>query len=281
MKKTVMKKKGRILGGALNAALKLLLIFLIAYPFIWMVFTSFKPYKETTIYPPTLLPTNWTTEGYVKALEMVDVATFLKNSLIVSLTVLVLQYLVIVPAAYAFARCKFRFKGFFFGIVLLGFMIPQQVTFIPIYLMFSKAGLLQSLIPQILPFISNAFGIFLLRQYFMQIPEEIIEAARLDDSGELKIILRIMIPMARPAIFTIGLLSFISSWNSYFWPLIMTTKDAYRTLPIGVAMLNSQEGGRLWNVLMAGNMFLVVPILIVYLFANKQIRKAFAYSGIK
>ena len=165
-----------------------------------MVFTSFKPYKETTIYPPTLLPTNWTTEGYVKALEMVDVATFLKNSLIVSLTVLVLQYLVIVPAAYAFARCKFRFKGFFFGIVLLGFMIPQQVTFIPIYLMFSKAGLLQSLIPQILPFISNAFGIFLLRQYFMQIPEEIIEAARLDDAGELKIILRIMIPMARPAI---------------------------------------------------------------------------------
>lgn len=276
-----MKKKGRILGGALNAALKLLLIFLIAYPFIWMVFTSFKPYKETTIYPPTLIPTNWTTEGYVKALEMVDVATFLKNSLIVSLTVLVLQYLVIVPAAYAFARCKFRFKGFFFGIVLLGFMIPQQVTFIPIYLMFSKAGLLQSLIPQILPFISNAFGIFLLRQYFMQIPEEIIEAARLDDAGELKIILRIMIPMARPAIFTIGLLSFISSWNSYFWPLIMTTKDAYRTLPIGVAMLNSQEGGRLWNVLMAGNMFLVVPILIVYLFANKQIRKAFAYSGIK
>ena len=276
-----MKKKGRILGGALNAALKLLLIFLIAYPFIWMVFTSFKPYKETTIYPPTLLPTNWTTEGYVKALEMVDVATFLKNSLIVSLTVLVLQYLVIVPAAYAFARCKFRFKGFFFGIVLLGFMIPQQVTFIPIYLMFSKAGLLQSLIPQILPFISNAFGIFLLRQYFMQIPEEIIEAARLDDAGELKIILRIMTPMARPAIFTIGLLSFISSWNSYFWPLIMTTKDAYRTLPIGVAMLNSQEGGRLWNVLMAGNMFLVVPILIVYLFANKQIRKAFAYSGIK
>ena len=281
MKKTVMKKKGRILGGALNAALKLLLIFLIAYPFIWMVFTSFKPYKETTIYPPTLLPTHWTTEGYVKALEMVDVATFLKNSLIVSLTVLVLQYLVIVPAAYAFARCKFRFKGFFFGIVLLGFMIPQQVTFIPIYLMFSKAGLLQSLIPQILPFSSNAFGIFLLRQYFMQIPEEIIEAARLDDAGELKIILRIMIPMARPAIFTIGLLSFISSWNSYFWPLIMTTKDAYRTLPIGVAMLNSQEGGRLWNVLMAGNMFLVVPILIVYLFANKQIRKAFAYSGIK
>ncbi len=281
MDSKTLKKTGHIVGSIVNAALKLLLIFIIAYPFIWMVFTSFKPYKETTIYPPTLLPVQWTIEGYIKALEMVDMWGFLKNSLIVSFTVLILQYIVIVPAAYAFARCKFRYKNFFFGIVLLGFMIPQQVTFIPIYLMFSKTGILQSLLPQILPFIANAFGIFLLRQYFMQIPEEIIEAARLDDAGELKIIMKIMIPMARPAIFTIGLLSFISSWNSYFWPLIMTTKDAFRTLPIGVAMLNSQEGGRLWNVLMAGNMFLVIPILLVYLVANKQIRKAFAYSGIK
>lgn len=281
MDSKTLKKTGHVVGSIVNAVLKLLLIFIIAYPFIWMVFTSFKPYKETTIYPPTLLPVQWTIEGYIKALEMVDMWGFLKNSLIVSFTVLILQYIVIVPAAYAFARCKFRYKNFFFGIVLLGFMIPQQVTFIPIYLMFSKTGVLQSLLPQILPFIANAFGIFLLRQYFMQIPEEIIEAARLDDAGELKIIMKIMIPMARPAIFTIGLLSFISSWNSYFWPLIMTTKDAFRTLPIGVAMLNSQEGGRLWNVLMAGNMFLVVPILLVYLVANKQIRKAFAYSGIK
>ncbi len=272
---------GRLAANVISALCKVLVICIIAYPFIWMVFTSFKPYAETTVYPPTLLPRQWTTEGYTKALEMVDVWGFLKNSIVVSLSVLALQYLIIIPAAYAFARCKFRGKGFFFGIVLMGFMIPQQVTFVPVYLMFSKAGILQSFWPQILPFIANAFGIFLLRQYFMQIPEEIIEAARLDDASEPMIILKIMIPMARTAIFTIGLLSFISSWNSYFWPLIMTTKDTFRTLPIGVAMLNSQEGGRLWHVLMAGNMFLVVPILAVYLIANKQIRKAFAYSGIK
>jgi sn-glycerol 3-phosphate transport system permease protein len=275
------KKITRLICGSANALFKLLVIFIIAYPFLWMVLTSFKCYQETTIYPPTLFPKNWTTEGYTKALQMVNVWGFFKNSLIVSFSVLILQYLFIIPVAYGFARCKFRFKGFFFGIVLLGFMIPQQVTFVPIYLMFSKAGLLQSFLPQILPFVANAFGIFLLRQYFMQIPEEIIEAARLDDASEFKIIIKIMIPMARSAIFTIGLLSFISSWNSYFWPLIMTTKDTYRTLPIGVAMLNSQEGGRLWNVLMAGNMFLVIPILVIYLVANKHIRKAFAYSGIK
>ena len=265
----------------LNLLLKLAVIFVIAYPFLWMVFTSFKTSSDATVYPPALLPNEWTADGYSKALDMVDMWGFFKNSLIVSLTVLICQYIIIIPAAYAFARCKFKFKGLFFGIVLLGFMIPQQVTFVPIYLMFSKAGMIESFLPQILPFISNAFGIFLLRQYFMQIPEEIIEAARLDDAGEVKIIFKIMMPMAKTAIFTIGLLSFISSWNSYFWPLIMTTEDTFRTLPIGVAMLNSQEGGRLWNVLMAGNMFLVLPILIVYLIANKQIRKAFAYSGIK
>lgn len=281
MGKKTLRKSGRMAGGAINAVMKLLVIFIIAYPFIWMVLTSFKPYAETTVYPPTLFPKDWTIEGYTSAMGMIDVWKFFKNSIIVSLAVLFLQYLIIIPAAYAFARCKFRFKGLFFGIVLLGFMIPQQVTFVPIYMMFSKAGMLQSLWPQILPFICNAFGIFLLRQYFMQIPEEIIEAARLDDAGEFKIIMKIMVPMARTAIFTIGLLSFIASWNSYFWPLIMTTKDAYRTLPIGVAMLNSQEGGRQWNTLMAGNMFLVLPILLVYLVANKQIRKAFAYSGIK
>lgn len=272
---------GRKVISAVDLIAKLAVIIIIAYPFVWMVLTSFKPYKETTVYPPTFLPQVWTTEGYHQALGLIDVLHYFKNSLIISLSVLALQFLIIIPAAYAFARCKFRFKGLFFGIVLLGFMVPQQVTFVPVYLMFSKAKMLQSFWPQILPFISNAFGIFLLRQYFMQIPEEIIEAARLDDAGEFKIILKIMIPMARTAIFTIGLLSFISSWNSYFWPLIMTTSDTFRTLPIGVALLNGQEGGRLWNMLMAGNMFLVVPILAIYIIANKQIRKAFAYSGIK
>ena len=275
------QKKSRRLISLLDIVAKLAVIAVIAYPFIWMVLTSFKPYKETTAYPPTFLPQVWTLEGYDRALGLIDVMHYFKNSLVISLTVLVLQFLVIVPAAYAFARCKFPFKKILFGVVLLGFMVPQQVTFVPVYLMFSQAKMLQSYWPQILPFISNAFGIFLLRQYFMQIPEEIIEAARLDDASEFKIILRVMIPMARTAIFTIGLLSFISSWNSYFWPLIMTTNDTFRTLPIGVAMLNSQEGGRLWNMLMAGNMFLVIPILVIYLIANKQIRKAFAYSGIK
>jgi sn-glycerol 3-phosphate transport system permease protein len=272
---------GRAVLWAINMLAKILVILIIAYPFVWMVLTAFKPYDETIIYPPTFLPKKWVMDGLNNTFRLIDVGLFLKNSIVISCSILILQFLIIVPTAYAFARCRFYLKNFLFGIVLLGFMIPQQLTFIPVYLLFSRLGILQTYLPLILPFVANAFGIFLLRQYFMQIPEEIIEAARLDDTGELKIILKIMVPMAKTAIFTIGLLSFISSWNSYFWPLIMTTRETFRPLPIGVAMLTSAENGRRWHIMMAGNLFLVLPILTVYLMANKQIRKAFAYSGIK
>ena len=260
---------------------KLLVIFIVAYPFFWVIFTAFKPYRETITNPPSFFPSAWTLEGMNQCLEDLDIWHFMKNSLIVSLTVLIGQYIIIIPAAYAFARCRFFGKSVLFGIVLLGFMIPQQVTFIPTYLLFSKQKLLQSYWPQILPFLSNAFGIFLLRQYFMQIPEEIIESARLDNASEAKIITHIMIPMGRTAIATIGLLSFISQWNSYFWPLIMTTKDTFRPLTIAVSSLKTVDGAVIWNELMAANLFLIGPILIAYLFGNKQIQKAFVYSGIK
>ena len=265
----------------INGALKLLVISIIAYPFAWMILTAFKTYQESIVYPPTFLPAEWVIDGFRGAFGLINIGLFLKNSVIISASTLALQYLIIIPAAYAFARCQFRFKGFLFGIVILGFMIPQQLTFIPVYLLFSRLKILQSYLPLTLPFAANAFGIFLLRQYFMQIPEEVIEAARLDDAGELKIIIRIMIPMAKTAILAIGLLSFISTWNSYFWPLIMTTKETFRPLPIGVAMLNNVETGREWHIIMAGNVFLVVPILTLYFIANKHIRKAFTYSGIK
>ena len=276
-----LKHPGRLAAGIVSALLKLLVIFVIAYPFIWMVFTSFKPYAETTVYPPTLFPRQWTTEGYTKALQMVDVWGFLKNSLVVSLSVLVLQYLIIIPAAYAFARCRFRGKGFFFGIVLLGFMIPQQVTFVPVYLMFSKAGLLQSFLPQILPFIANAFGIFLLRQYFMQVPDELIEAARLDNAGELKIIYQLMLPLSKAALSTSVLFSFVNHWNDYFWPMVVTSVEQIRPLTVGIARLKDEESITEWNVIFAGNMFLVLPILVVYMFCSKYIIRAFAYNGVK
>lgn len=214
-------------------------------------------------------------------IEIVPIGLYFRNSVVVSLCVLVLQYLIIVPAAYSFARHEYFGKNIFFGIVLLGLMIPQQITFLPVYLMFSRMKMLKTFIPLILPFISNPFGIFMLRQYFMQIPQEVIEAARLDDADNRKIMFKVMMPMAKPALITIGLLSFISTWNNYFWPLIMTSSETLRTLPVGIAALKSSETLQMWHIIMAGNVVLVLPILIVYMLASQKIRNSFVYSGIK
>ena len=266
---------------ALNVILKAIVIVIFIFPFYWMVSTSLKDLSEAMQCPPSLIPTSFHCDNVTHVFEEVPIAQYFKNSVIVSITVLVLQYLVIVPAAYSLSRHEYRGKKLFFGLVLLGQMIPQQITFLPVYFMFSRMKLLGTLIPLIIPFISNPFGIFMLRQYFMQIPQEVIEAAKLDDASNMKIMFKVMMPMAKPALVTIGLLSFISTWNNYFWPLIMTSSETLRTLPVGVAALKSSETLQMWNIIMAGNVVLVLPILIVYIVASKKIRNSFTYSGIK
>lgn len=271
------------IGRICNAALKILVIIIFIFPFYWMVSTSLKDLTEALQFPPTLIPSSLHWENYVHVFETVPIARYFLNSVIVSIGVLVLQYLVIVPAAYSLARHEYRGKKLFFGLVLLGQMIPQQITFLPVYFMFSKVKLLGTLLPLIIPFISNPFGIFMLRQYFMQIPQEVIEAAKLDDASNLKIMFKVMMPMAKPTLITIGLLNFISTWNGYFWPLIMTSSESLRTLPVGIAALKSSETLQMWHIIMAGNVVLVLPILIIYILASKKIRTSFTYSdaGIK
>jgi sn-glycerol 3-phosphate transport system permease protein len=272
---------GERILSAVNTIVKVTVMALITFPFIWMILTSFKTIEEAIAFPPTFFPRGFEWQNYVYVTSAFPLLTYFKNSVFVAAAVLALQYLVIVPAAYSLARHNYRFKGLFFAVVLMGLMIPQHVTFVPVYLLFSKMKLLKSYAPLILPFVSNSFGIFMLRQYFMQIPQEILEAAKLDNASSWKIIYRVMIPMAKPALLTIGLLAFISNWNSYFWPLIMTSSDTYRTLPVGIATLRLQETLQMWNYIMAGNVILVMPIIVVYLFANRRIRNSFVYSGIK
>jgi sn-glycerol 3-phosphate transport system permease protein len=266
-----------ILGFLLKAVILMVFVF----PFLWMISTSLQTFEETLTFPPTWIPAFPQWINFVDAMKAGPFLTYAKNSILVTCSIIALQLVVMIPAAYAFAKYKFVGKNVLFGMVLLAFMIPGQVTFIPVYLMLADLGLIKSLLPQIIPFMSNAFGIFLLRQYFMQIPQEIIESARLDNASEFKIIQKIMIPMSMPALATIALFSFVSHWNDYFWPLVMTDSASVRPLTMGIAMLRETEGISNWHIIMAGNVVLVVPILIVYLFASKQIVKAFVYSGIK
>lgn len=279
-----MKQNNRLLNGSLNTLDvlgKLLLILVMAFPFFWMISTALKTLAETLQYPPALLPESLQWSNFPEVFKTIPVWTYLRNSLIVCTSTVLLQYLIIVPCAYSLAKYDYKAKPLIFALVMLGQMIPMQITFLPVYFMFSKLGLMDTYTAMIVPFISNPFGIFMLRQYFMQIPSEVIEAARLDNASDLKIMFKVMMPMVKSALITIGLLAFISNWNNYFWPLIMTSKDAYRTLPIGISLLKDAETLQKWNIIMAGNLLLVLPMLGLYIAASKKIRNAFVYSGIK
>lgn len=270
-------KKG--IGGVVGFLFKLIVAAIFIFPFLWMLSLSLQ--SDMDITKLTIIPSSPTLQNFANAWRLAPFGTYLKNSVIIILAIVVIQTLVMVPAAYAFAKFDFKGKGFLFGIVLIAFMMPTQVTFIPIYHMMADFGWTNTLLPQILPFMTNAFGIFLLRQYFMQVPDELIEAARLDNANEAQVLARIMLPMSKPGISAIALLSFVGHWNDYFWPLIMTNSDFIRPITIGVARLKDTEGNDQWNLIMAGNMFLVMPILLMYLFASKYIINSFAYSGIK
>jgi len=260
---------------------KAFLIFIMAFPFFWMISTALQTLQETIAVPITILPESPQWENFATVFKTINVWAYLKNSIIVCVSVVFLQYLIIVPCAYSLAKFDYKAKPLIFALVMLGQMIPMQITFLPVYFMFSKIGWLNSYQSLILPFISNPFGIFMLRQYFMQVPSEVIEAAKLDDASELKIMFKVMMPMVKSALVTIGLLAFISNWNNYFWPLIMTGQEKMRTLPIGIALLKDSDNLQRWNVIMAGNLLLVLPMLGLYIGASKKIRNAFVYSGIK
>lgn len=262
------------------ALLSLGIVFL--FPFFWMVSTSLKTLAETLEFPPALLPHVFMWENFLTAWNSSNFPAAGLNSLVVAVGVIVLQLAVILPAAYAFAFKRFRFSRFFFTLVIAGLMIPPQVTFLPLYLLFSKLRLINTYIPLIFPFVSSAFGIFLLTQSFRQVPVEVVESARLDGASEWKIIRRVLLPAVVPTVVTFVLFSFISHWNDYFWVLSMTNDESVRTLPLAVVRLIDSDGGvKHWHTTMAANMILVAPILLVYIPANRWIKRAFAYNGIK
>ena len=265
----------------INALVKIAVVLIILFPFYWLLITSVKTYKESITVPATFWPTQIVFDAYGQAFAAVDLGKSVWNTVLVTLATIIIQILVMVPAAYAFAKYEFFGKKFMFAAVLLTNMVPIHVTCISLYLMMTDWGLLETLWPQILPFGANAFGIFLLRQYFMQVPDEIVEAAQLDNAGVVKTMFRIMVPMAKSTMITIALFSFISHWNSYFWPLIVTNSEAVRPMTIAMERLKNAEQGLVWPIIMAGNVVMIMPIIVIYLFASKKIIQAFAYNGMK
>ena len=258
-----------------------LLVLVFFFPFFWMAASSLKTLGETMQFPPSLLPADPQWQNYQSAWTSIPFGKYLVNSCIVTASVLVLQALTVVPAAYAFSQYDFKGKNLLFGGTLITMMVPAQLVFLPLFVLIAKWHLINTYASLILPFATSAFNIFMLRQTFNQMPRELVEAARLDGASEFKIVVRLFLPMAKATLVTCALLTFISTWNDYFWPLVLTTNDAVRTLPVGVASMRASESGINFHVLMAANVLLSLPILVIYLFANKHIIKAFSYIGDK
>jgi len=251
------------------------------FPYLWMLTTSLKDLPSVTQFPPTLLPHPPRWDNYAKAWNSGPFLRYAMNNAIQTLGILVLQLFFGCLAGYGFSKVRFRGRDACFLIVIACLVVPPQVRFVPLYMLFSKLGLLNTYASLILPYAVSALGTFLIREAFMQISDDIVDAARVDGAGVLTIIFRIMAPIARPTLVAFSLFSVVYHWNDFFWPLVMTTNEAVRTLPIGVAMLREEGTGARWHIIMAGSMFVVAPVLVVFAVAQRHIIRAFTFTSLK
>jgi sn-glycerol 3-phosphate transport system permease protein len=243
-------------------------------PYAWMTVTSLKTLPEITRAPAYPLPRSIQLDAYREVLASIPVARYFANSVLMALAIAFLQIALALPAGYALAKLHFAGKRLAFGLVLACLLIPAQVTFVPVFTMLGAVGLVNTFAALILPFGVSALGTFLARQALLSVPDEIIEAARMDGASELRIIYGVLGPMLRPTLAAMFLFSFVFHYNDYFWPLVMTTDDQVRTLPLAIALLREQGTGVRWHVVMAGNVLLSLPVLALFAAAQRQILRA-------
>jgi len=251
-------------------------------PFVWMVLGSFKSSREIIRIPPTLWPENPTLASYQTILNdpKLPLGRFYLNSFIVAGSQVLMILFTSSLAGFVFAKYRFFGKSALFGFILATMMIPAQVTMIPGYLMLARLGLIDSLWGLIVPSAVDAFGIFLMKQFIEGLPSELLDAARIDGASEWGIYWRIILAQIGPALATLGILSFMGSWNSYLWPLIVITTHERRTLPILLTWYTSVHGSRT-DLEMAAGVLVVIPILFVYTFVQRWIVQGIAMTGFK
>ncbi|OGO67269.1 MAG: ABC transporter permease [Chloroflexi bacterium RIFCSPLOWO2_12_FULL_71_12] len=270
-------------AGALKHLILVAGAVLTAFPFYWMVTTSFKSFAEAQSYPPVLWPTVWHFENWQQAWEFPTTlwARSFANTLGIAAVSTLGTLVTAVLAAYAFARMRFRGRNVLFAIFLLTIFIPSEATLIPNFVLITKyLGWYNTYQAQIVPFLASVFSIFLLRQFFMSVPQELQDAARIDGAGHVRFLWSVALPLVRPALITVALLNFLASWNSFLWPLLVTSSPEIR--PIQVALVPfSSEAGTQYHLLMAGATFVILPTLVVYLIAQRYFIEGVARTGIR
>jgi sn-glycerol 3-phosphate transport system permease protein len=243
-------------------------------PYLWMLSTSFKTLDELVRAPAWPIPSALRFDAYREVFTAVPVWRYTLNTITMATLIGLLQIALALPAGYALAKLEFTGRRTAFLLVMACLIIPPQVTFVPVFTMLGPLGLVNTMTALVVPFAVSAMGTFLVRQAMLAVPDELIEAARLDGAGEVTIVFRILAPLVRPTLAAMFLFSFVYHYSDYFWPLMMTTDDRVRTLPLAVALLREQGTGVRWHIVMAGNVVLSLPVLVLFAFAQRRILRA-------
>ncbi|GAB3812743.1 carbohydrate ABC transporter permease [Tessaracoccus terricola] len=258
-----------------------ILLLIVIMPFIWMVLGSFKSQGELLQVPPTFLPEAPSWDNFVRLFQRLDFGRYFFNSTVVAVVVTVANLVFCSMLGYALAHLSFPGKKIIFGAVLGTLMIPGLVTFIPQFVLVVNLGLADSLPALFLPFLAGPFGVFLMRQFFLGMPRDLLEAGRLDGASELGIFFRLFLPLAGPALATLGILTFLGSWNNFLWPLVVASTEKTYTLPVALALVSTGQNQTDYGLLLAGACVVVLPILLVFLFFQRYFIEGIATTGIK
>ncbi|WP_248928446.1 carbohydrate ABC transporter permease [Paenibacillus hamazuiensis] len=253
---------------------------LVLYPVYYAITASFMTQAEASAYPPKMFPGGLHFDNFLQVLHLVPIGRFILNSFIVSAVIMLGQLVTASLAAYAFSFISFKGKNALFAMFLSTMMIPWEVTVIPNYLTVKSWGWLDTYEGLIVPFLATAFGTFLLRQFFLQLPAGLFEAARIDGCGHLRCFTRIVLPLSRPALATLGVYSFLTHWNMYLWPLLVTNGEKMRTVQIGISMLQFEEMTS-WNLVLAGITLAMLPSLLLLAAGIKQLVRGITAGAVK
>lgn len=275
------------LKKTLKLSIKYLVLILVSlvmlFPFYWMVITSLKESTQIFVFPPELFPKKITFENYVEMFDNMKFMRYMWNSILVSGSNCIGIVLFSGLAAYAFAKIRFPGRDLIFLVFLAGMMVPLEVITVPLYFMLSRFKWVDNLISLIVPAVfgtAGVFGLFILRQFFITVPNELVEAAKVDGCKHLRILFEIIMPMAKSAIATVVIFTFANCWNEFFQPLIFLNSQELYTLPLGLAMF-SDEGGTKWHLVMAASSLSTLPLLTVFFCAQSKFIDSMAMSGIK